>query len=162
MCFLIYKALQSSGSKAGTHFLKPHLLHGCCRSGCLLLLPHNSFFSQHSLEMVRSMLVWDSLWKETGKYAKTWSACLCFAQAEEVPQQTQHSMNFQLCARKIVVDLCSEGAMTESYLSVWKEGVGRKPLVSLKNLEISWDKRGGVLDCFTSWHIHRFLFHDLC
>lgn len=29
MFSVIYKAPQSSASKAGTHFLKPHLLHGC-------------------------------------------------------------------------------------------------------------------------------------
>lgn len=144
MCSLICKALQSSGSKAGTHFRKPHLLHGC--QNVLqdwLLAPHNSFYSQHSLEMVRNMLVRDSLWKEPEKCAN-WSACPCFAQAEEVPQQTKHSMNFQLCARKTVVNLFSEGAITKSYLSVWKEGVGRKHVVILKNLKLRQKGRSAL------------------
>lgn len=138
-CVLWYAKLPKAQDLKQTHIFWSHICfmvaRMCCRTGCLLLVPHNSFYSPCSLEMVRSTLVWDSLWKEAEKYAN-WSACLCFAQAEEVPQQMRHSMNFQLCARKIVVNLISEGAITESYLSVWKERVGRKHLVILNNLKV--------------------------
>lgn len=76
---------------------------------------------------------------------------VCFAQPEEVPQQTRHSMYFQPCARKIVVKLFPEEPLNKSYLSVQKEEVGRKHLVILNNLKV-----GGVLSCFTCWHIHIF------
>lgn len=102
----------------------------CCRTGCLLLVPHNSFYNQHSLEMVRSMLVWDGLWKETEICKLICMSVLCTGWRSASANKTKYELS-ALC-KKGGGKLVSEGAITKSHLSV-QDGEGRKHLVILKD-----------------------------